>query len=123
VVPKTVRANFKCPRVLTTIRRTHPQLRRSRFARMTRCRPAGLSRLSKKYGPSVQLNEARSVGMSEVRCLNGGPCMAKKMEKLTAEIHELSDIEKLRLVHVILKDLDKPDPEIDWVWAAEARKC
>jgi hypothetical protein len=35
---------------------------------------------------------------------------------------ELSDIEKLRLVDVILKDLDKPDPEIDRVWAVEARK-
>jgi len=43
--------------------------------------------------------------------------MAKKMEKLAEEIHELSDIEKLRLVNVILKDLDKPDPEIDRVWA------
>ena len=48
--------------------------------------------------------------------------MAKKMEKLTQEIHELTDIEKLRLVDVILKDLDKPDPEIDRVRAAEARK-
>ena len=48
--------------------------------------------------------------------------MAKKMEKLAEEIHELSDIEKLRLVDVILKDLDKPDPEIDRVWAVEARK-
>ena len=48
--------------------------------------------------------------------------MAKKMEKLAEEIHELPDIEKLRLVDVILKDLDKPDPEIDRVWAAEARK-
>jgi len=48
--------------------------------------------------------------------------MAKKMEKLAEEIHELPDIEKLRLVDTILKDLDKPDPEIDRVWAAEARK-
>ena len=48
--------------------------------------------------------------------------MAKKMEKLAEEIHELSDIEKLRLVNVILKDLDKPDPEIDRVWTVEARK-
>jgi putative addiction module component (TIGR02574 family) len=48
--------------------------------------------------------------------------MAKKMEKLAEEIHELTDIEKLRLVDVILKDLDKPDPEMDRVWAVEARK-
>jgi putative addiction module component (TIGR02574 family) len=44
------------------------------------------------------------------------------MEKLAEEIHELPDIEKLRLVDAILKDLDKPDPEIDRVWAVEARK-
>jgi putative addiction module component (TIGR02574 family) len=48
--------------------------------------------------------------------------MAKKMGKLAEEIHELPDIEKLRLVDAILKDLDKPDPEIDRVWAVEARK-
>ena len=48
--------------------------------------------------------------------------MAKKLEKLAEEIHELPDIEKLRLVDVILKDLDKLDPEIDRVWAVEARK-
>jgi len=48
--------------------------------------------------------------------------MAKKVDKLTEKIHELPDIEKLRLVDAILKDLDKPDPEIDRVWAVEARK-
>jgi putative addiction module component (TIGR02574 family) len=48
--------------------------------------------------------------------------MAKKVDKLAEEIHELSDIEKLRLVDAILTDLDKPDPEIDRVWAVEARK-
>ena len=48
--------------------------------------------------------------------------MAKKIEKLAEKIHELSDIEKLRLVEVILKELDKPNPEIDRVWAVEARK-
>jgi putative addiction module component (TIGR02574 family) len=48
--------------------------------------------------------------------------MAKKIEKLAEKIHELSDIEKLRLVEVTLKELDKPDPEIDRVWAVEARK-
>jgi len=48
--------------------------------------------------------------------------MAKKVDKLTEKIHELPDIEKLRLVDAILKDLDRPDPEIDRVWAVEARK-
>ena len=48
--------------------------------------------------------------------------MAKTVAKLAAEIHVLPDIEKLRLVDAILEDLDKPDPEIDRVWAEEARK-
>jgi putative addiction module component (TIGR02574 family) len=48
--------------------------------------------------------------------------MAKTVDKLAAEIHGLPDIEKLRLVDAILADLDRPDPEIDRVWAKEARK-
>lgn len=48
--------------------------------------------------------------------------MAKTVDKLAAEIHVLPDVEKLRLVDAILTDLDKPDPEIDRVWAEEARK-
>jgi putative addiction module component (TIGR02574 family) len=48
--------------------------------------------------------------------------MTKTAEKLAAEIHSLSDIEKLQLVDAILTDLDKPDPEIDRIWAEEARK-
>jgi putative addiction module component (TIGR02574 family) len=48
--------------------------------------------------------------------------MAKTVEKLAAEIHGLPDAEKLRLLDTILTDLDQPDPEIDRVWAEEARK-
>ena len=48
--------------------------------------------------------------------------MAKRVDKIAAEIHDLPDVEKLRLVDAILADLDKPDPEIDRVWAEEARK-
>jgi putative addiction module component (TIGR02574 family) len=48
--------------------------------------------------------------------------MAKKVDKLTEEIRELPDVEKLQLVDAILTALDKPDPEIDRVWAEEARK-
>jgi putative addiction module component (TIGR02574 family) len=48
--------------------------------------------------------------------------MAKNLDRLAKEIHELPDVEKLRLVDEILADLDKPDPEIDRVWAEEARK-
>jgi len=48
--------------------------------------------------------------------------MAKKIDKLAQEIRDLTDVEKVRLIDVILTDLDKPDPEIDRVWADEARK-
>lgn len=48
--------------------------------------------------------------------------MATTAEKLAAEIHALPDVEKLRLLNVILTDLDKPDPEVDRIWAEEARK-
>lgn len=48
--------------------------------------------------------------------------MAKAVDKIAAEIHDLSDVEKLRLVDTILEDLDKPDPEVDRVWAEESRK-
>jgi putative addiction module component (TIGR02574 family) len=48
--------------------------------------------------------------------------MAKSVDKIAQEIRELPDVEKLRLVDAILTDLDKPDPEIDRVWAEEARK-
>ncbi|MBF0558684.1 MAG: addiction module protein [Nitrospirae bacterium] len=48
--------------------------------------------------------------------------MTRNAEKLALEIHSLPDTEKLRLVDVILTDLDKPDPEIDRVWAEETRK-
>jgi len=43
-------------------------------------------------------------------------------DKLSLEIRQLPDVEKLRLVDAILADLDKPDAEIDRVWAEEARK-
>jgi len=48
--------------------------------------------------------------------------MAKNVNKLAEEIRDLPDVEKLRLLDAILTDLDKPDPEIDRVWALEARK-
>lgn len=43
-------------------------------------------------------------------------------KKLVSDVRGLSDVEKLRLVEAILTDLDKPDPELDRVWAEEARK-
>jgi putative addiction module component (TIGR02574 family) len=48
--------------------------------------------------------------------------MSINADKLVSEIRNLPDVEKLRLVDAILTDLDKPDPEIDRVWADEARK-
>ena len=48
--------------------------------------------------------------------------MATSADRLALEIRDLPDIEKLRLVDAILADLDKPDPQIDKIWAEEARK-
>jgi hypothetical protein len=48
--------------------------------------------------------------------------VSKTVEKLASEIQSLPDIEKLRLVDAILTDLDRLDPEIDRIWAEEARK-
>jgi len=48
--------------------------------------------------------------------------MTKNVDDITEEIRKLSDVEKLTLLERIVSDLDKPDPEIDQVWADEARK-
>jgi putative addiction module component (TIGR02574 family) len=48
--------------------------------------------------------------------------MSTTADRLASEIRDLADAEKLRLVDAILTDLDKPDPEIDRIWAEEARK-
>ncbi len=48
--------------------------------------------------------------------------MSSAADQLEQEIKSLPDIEKLRLVDAILADLDSPDPEIDRIWAEEARK-
>ena len=45
--------------------------------------------------------------------------MAKKVDDITEEIRKLSDADKLRLLETMVSDLD---PEIDRVWADEARK-
>ncbi len=45
-----------------------------------------------------------------------------KSEELAVKIKSLPDIEKIELVDSILTQLDRPDPEIDRVWAEEARK-
>ncbi|HEX3249146.1 MAG TPA: addiction module protein [Pyrinomonadaceae bacterium] len=48
--------------------------------------------------------------------------MATNANKLLSEIRALSDEEKLQVLDAILTDLDKPDAEIDHLWAIEARK-
>lgn len=47
--------------------------------------------------------------------------MATINKELKAKIRSLSDTEKLELVDSILTQLDRPDPEIDRIWAEEAR--
>jgi putative addiction module component (TIGR02574 family) len=42
-------------------------------------------------------------------------------KELSAKIKSLPDNEKIELVDSILMQLDKPDPEIDRIWAKEAR--
>ena len=48
--------------------------------------------------------------------------MSANADKLATKIRSLTDIEKLQLVDSILSELDQPDPEIDRVWAEEARR-
>jgi putative addiction module component len=48
--------------------------------------------------------------------------MSSTADRLEQEMKSLPDIEKLRLLDAILADLDRPDPEIDRIWAEEARK-
>ena len=48
--------------------------------------------------------------------------MSSTSDRLEQEIKSLADVEKLRIVDAILADLDRPDPEIDRIWAEEARK-
>jgi len=48
--------------------------------------------------------------------------MATQADKLASEIRALPEEEKLRLLDAILTDLDKPDPELDHIWATEARQ-
>ena len=43
-------------------------------------------------------------------------------KELSAKIKSLPDNEKIELIDSILMQLDKPDPEIDRIWAEEAKK-
>ena len=48
--------------------------------------------------------------------------MSTRAENLVSEIRSLPEEEKLQVLDALLTDLDKRDPELDRVWAAEARR-
>jgi putative addiction module component (TIGR02574 family) len=54
--------------------------------------------------------------------LNKGVFMRGAALKLHKEVESLPDVQKLQLVDALLIELDKPDPEIDKVWADEAHR-
>ena len=48
--------------------------------------------------------------------------MRSAAEKVRKQVRALPDSDKLQLVDVLLAELDRPDPEIDRVWAAESQR-
>ena len=48
--------------------------------------------------------------------------MRTAAQKVRKQVQALPDSDKLRLVNVLLTELDKPDPDIDRVWAAESQR-
>jgi putative addiction module component (TIGR02574 family) len=48
--------------------------------------------------------------------------MSTTTDQLESQILALPEAEKIRLLDAILKDLHRPDPEIERVWADEAKK-
>ena len=48
--------------------------------------------------------------------------MKATIEKMSEEVRQLPDIEKLALVEEILGQLDRPDPEVDKAWVEEVRQ-
>ena len=48
--------------------------------------------------------------------------MSTHADTLLSQIRALPDEEKLRVLEALLTDLNRPDDEIDQVWAVEARK-
>jgi hypothetical protein len=48
--------------------------------------------------------------------------MPTSVKEICEKAKELPDTEKLALVDALLMQLDRPDPELDTVWAEEARK-
>jgi len=54
--------------------------------------------------------------------ITGRSSMRTAAEKVRKQARSLPDSDKLQLVDVLLTELDKPDPDIDRVWAAESQR-
>jgi putative addiction module component (TIGR02574 family) len=48
--------------------------------------------------------------------------MGSISEEVMGKICNLPDTDKLKLVDAILEQLDRPDPELDAIWAQEASR-
>ena len=48
--------------------------------------------------------------------------MPTDLNEICRKAAELPDIEKLVLVDALLAQLDRPDPEVDRIWAEETRR-
>ena len=48
--------------------------------------------------------------------------MPTNLKEICQKATELPDIDKLVLVDALLAQLDRPDPELDRIWAEEARR-
>lgn len=48
--------------------------------------------------------------------------MRASADTIRKQAQSLADSDKLRLVDVLLSELDRPDPEIDRVWTAESQR-
>ncbi len=48
--------------------------------------------------------------------------MNKDLQNTLDQVKDLSDMDKLALVDELLAQLDRPDPEIDKIWAEEVQK-
>jgi putative addiction module component (TIGR02574 family) len=85
-----------------------------------------MERFRNKFGLSEGFTRASDSAingdMSNQELGNNEVESSSTADRLVSEIRALPDIEKLRLVDAILTDLDTPDPEIDRIWADEARK-
>ena len=48
--------------------------------------------------------------------------MATKVDKLVSELRSLPNEDKIRVLEALLTDLHEADPDVDAMWADEARR-